>query len=195
MLDGLAQRFFLGLPQRGGRLPVEARRIFAIGAEHMGEERRRHFVMLDIGCVGMFANRTGRHLVGKPGVAFGIAGGEFGGGARAQPLDRGADDDVRQRHPFGGADDGRDEAHVTTPFILSTIFSENRPPLALATGHSALPAPVRPSEKVQMVSTQPELPVRCCTRKAPEIRIDSETAMAPSASRYKMVMQNPASVG
>jgi hypothetical protein len=62
---------------------------------------------------------------------------------------------------------------------------------APATGHSALPTPTRPSEKVQMVSTQPELPVRCCTRKAPAIRSDSETAMAASASRYKMVMQNP----
>ena len=46
-----------------------------------------------------------------------------------------------------------------------------------------------------MVSTQPELPVRCCTSQAPAIRTDSETAIAASASRYKMVMQNPISVG
>jgi len=36
-----------------------------------------------------------------------------------------------------------------------------------ATGHSALPVPTRPRERVQMVSTQPELPVRCCTNQAP----------------------------
>src|ERR1700682_873331 len=129
MFDGLAQRFLLGLLQRGGRLLVEARRIFAVGAEHAGEERRRHFVMLGVGLVGMFGDGTGRHLVDKPGIAFGIAGGEFCGGARAEPVDRGANDDIRQRHPFGGADDRGYEAHVTTPFILSMIFSENRPPL------------------------------------------------------------------
>jgi hypothetical protein len=51
------------------------------------------------------------------------------------------------------------------------------------TGHSALPAPVSPSEIVQMVSTQPELPLRCCTAHAPAISTDSATAMAASASR------------
>lgn len=60
-----------------------------------------------------------------------------------------------------------------------------------ATGQSALPAPTRPSAKVQMVSTQPELPVHCCTTQAPAIRIASETAMAASAPRYRTVMQNP----
>jgi hypothetical protein len=40
---------------------------------------------------------------------------------------------------------------------------------APATGQSALPASTRPSAKVQMVSTQPELPVRCCTTQAPAI--------------------------
>ena len=48
---------------------------------------------------------------------------------------------------------------------------------APATGHSALPAPTRPTEKVQMVSTQPELPVRCCTIQATAIRTDSDSAM------------------
>src|SRR5205823_12596933 len=78
---------------------------------------------------GVFGDRAGRHLVGKPGVAFGIAGREPGCGARAQAMDRGADDGVGQRHPLGGADDRGDEAHVTTPFILRMIFSENRSPL------------------------------------------------------------------
>ena len=41
-------------------------------------------------------------------------------------------------------------------------------------GHSALPAPTSPSENVQMVSTQPELPVRCCTAHAPAISTDSD---------------------
>ena len=50
------------------------------------------------------------------------------------------------------------------------------------TGHSALPAPTRPSEKVQMVSTQPELPVRCCTPQATAIRAAKTTAMAASAA-------------
>ena len=59
----------------------------------------------------------GRHLAGERRVALGAAAGQPRCGARAQPLDRGANDDVRQRHPFGGADDPGNEAHVTTPFL------------------------------------------------------------------------------
>ena len=39
-----------------------------------------------------------------------------------------------------------------------------------------------PSENVQMVSTQPELPVRCCTAQAPAISTDRVSAMAANAS-------------
>ena len=53
-----------------------------------------------------------------------------------------------------------------------------------ATGHNALPAPTSPSENVQMVSTQPELPVRCCTIQAPAISTDRDSAIAASASKY-----------
>src|SRR5436190_24158089 len=63
-----------------------------------------------------------------------------------------------------------------------------------AIGHSALAAPTRPSEKVQMVSTQPELPVRCCTRKAPAIRIEREAAIRTRAARQVSVMQIPISL-
>ena len=92
----------------------------------------------------------------------------------------------------GGADrDMRPRAAATR--------SRPAPPPAIAghwaaapsTGHKALPTPTRPSEKVQIVSTQPELPVRCCTTQAPAIRTESDTAMAASASRYKTVMKNP----
>ena len=62
---------------------------------------------------------------------------------------------------------------------------------APATGHSAEPAPTKPSENVQIVSTQPELPVRCCTSQAPAIRIDMDTAIKTSASRYRIVMESP----
>ena len=51
---------------------------------------------------------------------------------------------------------------------------------------------IRPRENVQMVSTQPELPVRCCTSQAPTVRTDSESAVAASASKYRTVMQSPA---
>src|ERR1700686_3316721 len=66
-----------------------------------------------------------------------------------------------------------------------------------ATGHSALAAPTSPSENVQMVSTQPELPVRCCTIHAAAIRTDRDTAIAARASRYKAsgyqtTIRNPA---
>jgi hypothetical protein len=54
---------------------------------------------------------------------------------------------------------------------------------APAIGHSALAAPTRPSEKVQMVSTQPELPVRCWTTQAPAIRIEREAAIRTRAAR------------
>jgi hypothetical protein len=40
-----------------------------------------------------------------------------------------------------------------------------------------------------MVSTQPELPVRCCTIQAPAIMTESDAAMATNASRYKAVMK------
>src|SRR5262245_56527296 len=62
---------------------------------------------------------------------------------------------------------------------------------APAIGHSALPAPTSPSENVQMVSTQPELPVRCCTAQAPAIRMERETAIRTRAARKVSVMQNP----
>ena len=42
-----------------------------------------------------------------------------------------------------------------------------------------------------MVSTQPELPVRCCTIQAPAIRTDSDSAIAASASRYKQSCKKP----
>src|ERR1700736_6629532 len=57
-------------------------------------------------------------------------------------------------------------------------------------GHSALPTPTSPTENIQMVSTQPELPVRCCTVQAMAIRIESDSAIAASASRCKTIVQN-----
>ncbi len=60
---------------------------------------------------------------------------------------------------------------------------------APAIGHSALPTPVSPTANVQMVSTQPELPLRCCTIQAIAIRIDSDTAIPAKAARYPTVMQ------
>jgi len=59
-----------------------------------------------------------------------------------------------------------------------------------ATGHNALPAPTSPSENVQIVSTQPELPVRSRTIHAPAINSDNDNAIAASASRYKII-ENP----
>jgi hypothetical protein len=56
-------------------------------------------------------------------------------------------------------------------------------------GHSALPAPVSPTENVQMVSTQPELPVRCRTIQASDMRIESDTAIRASASKATMITQ------
>ena len=58
-------------------------------------------------------------------------------------------------------------------------------------GHSALPAPTRPTANVQIVSTQPELPVRCCTTQAKAIRTHSDNAIASSAQRYTMVIWKP----
>ena len=47
-----------------------------LGPEHMREERSRQFIVLRIGSGGMFGNGARRHFVGKPGVAFGVAGGK-----------------------------------------------------------------------------------------------------------------------
>ena len=79
------------------------------GPEHVGEERRRHLVVLGVGRVGVFGDGARRHLVGERGIASALPRGEPCRGARAQPLDRGADHEVGQRHPFGGADDRGDE--------------------------------------------------------------------------------------
>jgi hypothetical protein len=48
-------------------------------------------------------------------------------------------------------------------------------------GHSAAPTPTSPTAKVQMVSTQPELPVRCWTIQATAISRQSPAAMAITA--------------
>ena len=116
MLDGLPQRLLLGLLQRRFRLLVEARRIFPVRAQHFCEERLRHLVMLGVGLVGVFGDVARGHFVGEGGVALGIAAGKPCGGARAQPLDRGADHDVGQRHALGGADNRGNETHQIAPF-------------------------------------------------------------------------------
>src|SRR6202158_4722220 len=105
----------LGVLQRRRRLLVEARRVFAVRAQYVSEECRRHLAMLGIGFGGVLGKGTCRHLVRKRGVAFRVAAGQPRRGARAQPLDGGANDDVRQRHPFGGADHSGNEVHVATP--------------------------------------------------------------------------------
>src|SRR5258707_1040154 len=64
----------------------------------------------------MCSNISTGTLRSKRPIAFGAPGGELRRRARAQPLDAGANDDVRQRHPFGSADDRGNEAHVTTSF-------------------------------------------------------------------------------
>src|SRR5437667_11129222 len=63
-------------------------------------------------------------------------------------------------------------------------------------GQSAPAAPTRPTDKVQIVSTQPELPLRCCTTQASAIRTDSDSAMtdsdiAPTAPRSKTLLAKP----
>jgi len=59
-----------------------------------------------------------------------------------------------------------------------------------SSGQSELPAPTKPTENVQMVSTQPELPVRRCTTQAPAIRTESASAITASAARYETI-RNP----
>jgi hypothetical protein len=54
---------------------------------------------------------------------------------------------------------------------------------APAIGQSAPAAPTRSTDKVQIVSTQPELPVRCCTTQATAIKAESDSAMAAMAPR------------
>ena len=49
----------------------------------------------------------------------------------------------------------------------------------------------KPSETVQIASTQPALPVLGYTIQVPAIRTESKTATAASASRYRTVMKNP----
>ena len=96
-----------------GRLLVEARGIFAVRAEHVREECRRHLVMLGIGGVGVFGDGARRHLAGERGVASRHRRSASRVAVREHSRwMRGADDDVRQRHAFGGADDRGDEAHV-----------------------------------------------------------------------------------
>jgi hypothetical protein len=80
---------------------------------------------------------------------------------------------------------GGEEEPAPRPAIAAGL-GPNLPPVI------ALPAPVKPSANVQMVSTQPELPVHYWTSQAPLIRTDSVTAIAANASRYQRIMQIPA---
>ena len=69
--------------------------------------------MLGIGRLGMFGDGAAGHFAGERGIAFRAAGGEPRRRARTHRRDGGANDDVRQRHPFS-ADDGGNQAYVTT---------------------------------------------------------------------------------
>src|SRR5258707_12705587 len=51
-----------------------------------------------------------------------------------------------------------------------------------AIGHNARPSPTTPTEKVQMISTRPELPVRRCAIQAMAISTESDIMIATSAS-------------
>ena len=54
---------------------------------------------------------------------------------------------------------------------------------APAIGVKAATAPVRPSPKVQTVSTQPELPVRCWMTQATDMIADRATEIEMSAAK------------
>jgi hypothetical protein len=105
MIDGLAQRLFLGLLQCRGCVAIETRRIFPVRPEHMREERRWHLVMLGVGGIGVFGDAARHHFAGKTCIAGCVAGRKPRHRARAEPADRGADHQIGQRHPFGGAYD------------------------------------------------------------------------------------------
>jgi hypothetical protein len=85
----------------------------------VGEEGGRHLAVPAVGCVCTFGDGAGSHLVGEQCVAVGGAAGKPRRGARAQPMDRGTNDEVGQRHPLGGADHRGDKAHGITPFCSS----------------------------------------------------------------------------
>src|SRR3984893_16808643 len=135
--------------------------------------------MRAMGPAGVSGDGAGCRFAGKGGVAFRIAAGQARRGARAQPLDRGANDEVRQRHPLGGADDPGYEAHVTTPFCGGS-------------GIEPKPGFCRKMNSLRGIPTEPESPVRCCTIQTPAIETGSATAMAASASRRKTIMGNHA---
>ena len=71
--------------------------------------------MLRVRLVGIFCDGARGHFIGEGRVAAAIAGSELGGGARAQPIDAGADHSVGKRHALGGADDRRNQAHDVAP--------------------------------------------------------------------------------
>ena len=85
-----------------------------------------------------------------------------GGIARIVGNPGGADRDMRAQPDRPQRDQRRDQ-----PLPRVRRRARHRPQRA--------PAPIRPSAKVQIVSTQPELPVRCCTTQATAIRTESET--------------------
>ena len=109
MLDGLAQRFLFGLLQRGCRLHVEARRMFAVRPEHMGEERRRHLVSARA-LASSVDSAMARAAISSANQASlsALPVGKTRRGARTQPVDRGADDDVGQRHARSAVPDHRE---------------------------------------------------------------------------------------
>ena len=97
------------------RLLVEAGGIFAVRAEHAAEERRRHLVMLGVGRLGMFGDGARRHACGERCVVCRRCRWQAAPPCASTSADRGADHEIGQRHPLGGADHLRHEAHVTAP--------------------------------------------------------------------------------
>jgi hypothetical protein len=84
---------------------------FPVRTQHALEERRRHLVMLGIGGIRMFGNGPRRQGASECFIALRIAGGEARSRARAESMDRDADQKIRQRNALGAADHFGSDTH------------------------------------------------------------------------------------
>ena len=90
---------------------VETAGILATRAEHLGEERGRHLVVLRVGVGGVHRDRPGGHVGGETCLRVAVGAAQLARGAPDQEGDAGAGHGIGQRRAFHGGDGGGDHAH------------------------------------------------------------------------------------
>ena len=111
MLAGLGQGAVFGVGEAVAGL-VQAGRIFLVGAKDEIEERRRHFVVLGVGFVGVHGDGEVAHVPGEQALAGRALGVQLAAGPGHQEADAEAGQSVGDRGALGRAGGRFREAHA-----------------------------------------------------------------------------------